>query len=498
MSRPNIVVFIPDQLRYDALGCSGNPVASTPNIDALAARGTRFANAFGQHPFCSQSRVSFLTGWYPHVHGHRTLTQLIKPWHPDSLGLLKASGYHVAHAGIRGDTYAPGGTKASTSRFGWTEMPEALYSRSPYGPDHRFGRAFYHGQRPEPLVDMDEATVRTALAWLAEGLPEPWVLYVPLVFPHPPFEVADPWYSLHDRADVPLPVAPPTSTDGEPVFKREIRARYGLDRLDEAEWRELVATYYGMVSRVDDMLGRVLGGVAAAGAEDRTAVLFFPDHGEYLGDHGLIEKWVSGQDECLLHNPLIVHVPGGREGQVAEGMAELIDVAPTLLELGEVDVPHRQFGRSLVHLAHDATADHRDIACSDGGLALEDASSSGPQPFPYDLKHGLEREVPLTAGKVSTLRTDRWTYVHRSHEGPELYDRIADPHETRNLAGDDAHAAVADELRGRLLSWLVETADVIGPTDPRNDLDGAQLPDAAWELFARLLPKEYFSKADDD
>jgi arylsulfatase A-like enzyme len=477
--RPNIVVFIPDQLRADALGCFGNPVASTPSIDALAARSTRFEQAFGQHPFCTQSRVAFLTGLYPHVHGHRTLNQLIKPWHADALGLLKRSGYHVAHAGMRGDTYAPGGTKESTSRFGWTVALEAIHGPDPYGPDHRFGRAFYHGARPAPLVDFDEATIRTAEEWLAEGLPEPWLLYVPLFFPHPPFEVEEPWFSLHDRADVPLPLDVP-STDGAaghvPLFKRLVHERYGLDRLDEDDWREIVATYYGMVSRSDDHLGRVLAAVDRTGAEDRTAVLFFPDHGEYLGDFGLVEKWVSGVDPCLVRNPLLVHVPGGPSSAVSSSLVELIDVAPTLCELAEVAPPDRQFGRSLVPVVRSPGLAHREAAFSEGGLALADAAASEPQPYPYDLKHGLEAEVPETAGKVVALRTHDWTYVHRVCEPPELYDRRTDPSETTNLAADPAHVATLSDLRARLLTWHVDTADVIGPTDPRFDPEGAVLP----------------------
>lgn len=484
MTRPNIVVFIPDQLRADALGCFGNEVASTPHIDALAARGTRFAQAFGQHPFCTQSRVSFLTGLYPHVHGHRTLAQMIRPGQPDALGLLKGSGYHVAHAGMRGDTYAPGGTKASTSRFGWHVLPRLFHSPNPYDADHPLSRAFYHGRRaepagpgPTPTLDYDEACTRTAEAWLADGLPEPWLLYVPLFFPHPPFEVEDPWYSQHDRADVPLPLPRPTGRAA--LFKDVVHERYGLARLGEDDWREIVATYYGMVSRTDHHLGRVLEAVARTGAEDRTAVLFFPDHGEYLGDFGLVEKWVAGVDPCLVRNPLIAHVPGAgmAEGNVATSMVELLDVTPTLCELAEVDPPERQFGRSLLPLLRDGGADHRDAAFSEGGLALADAAATPPQPFPYDLKHGIEAEVPVAAGKVAALRTPEWTYVHRVHEGPELYDRRADPAESVNLADDPAHAATLADLRVRLLDWQMETADVMGPSDPRFDGDGAVMPE---------------------
>ena len=473
MTRPNIVVFIPDQLRADALGCFGNPVASTPNIDALAASGTRFADAWGQHPFCSPSRVSFLTGWYPHVHGHRTLTSLIKPWQPDALAVLKDSGYHVAHAGLRGDTWSTGGTKRATSRFGWLVSPDVVVDAIPYEPDHKLARAFYSGRRDGPTLDFDEATVRTAESWLGDGLPEPWLLYVPLIFPHPPFAADEPWFSMHDRADVPLPRSPAPNRVG-PAFKALIHDRYGLGRLDDHDWREIVSTYYGMVSRMDDHLGRVLRAVDAVSSTDRTAVLFFPDHGEFLGDEGLIEKWISGMDPCLLRNPLIIRVPGAPEGNVATGLAELLDVAPTLYDLAGIDPGYRHFGRSLLPLVHDGVAPHRDVVFSEGGLLLDDARASEPKPFPYDLKHAVEKEHPVAAGKVTAIRTSDWTYVHRVHEADELYDRHADPDECHDLAGDAAHAPVLAQLRASMLEWLVETSDVLPlDADPRWDVDGA-------------------------
>lgn len=100
--RPNIVMFMPDQLRYDALGCSGNAVAKTPNLDKFASRGSRFTNCFTQASVCSQSRCSMFTGTYPHVSGHRSLENLIKPWEPNVFRSLKESGYHVACLAPRG------------------------------------------------------------------------------------------------------------------------------------------------------------------------------------------------------------------------------------------------------------------------------------------------------------------------------------------------------------------------------------------------------------
>ncbi len=112
-----------DQQRADSIGAFGSPVARTPNLDALAARGMRFTQAFSQHSACAQSRIAMMTGWYPHVAGHRTLDNLLKPWEPNVLATLRAAGYHVAWPGVRGDTFAPGVTASSTDFFGYLVQP---------------------------------------------------------------------------------------------------------------------------------------------------------------------------------------------------------------------------------------------------------------------------------------------------------------------------------------------------------------------------------------
>ena len=474
MSRPNLLIFMPDQLRADAVGCFGNPLAHTPNVDALAARGTRFERAYAQHSVCGPSRVSIMTGWYPHVRGHRTLTNLLKPWEPNLLRLLRASGYHVAHAGLRGDTFAAGVTKDSTDRFGFAVRPTTFFMKSPYPPEHPFARAYYHGRRPDPgpVLDFDEACTRTAETWLGDGLPEPWLLYVPLLFPHPPFEVEEPWYSLHPRARMPAPLDPPR--DGGARYVAALRERHGTARLSRDDWAELKATYYGMVSRVDAQLGRVLAAVARAGAESRTLAVFLSDHGEYLGDYGLIEKWPSGQHECLLRNPLVIAGPGVREGNAARAFVELVDLLPTLLETAGAEARHGHFGRSLWPLLRDGAAPHRDAAFSEGGFLQSEEPLFERAGFPYDLKAGLQHEDPVTVGRVATVRTDSHTYVHRLYERPELYDRAGDPAERENLAGRPEFAALETRLRERVLEWLLATADTIPwDPDPRVDREGA-------------------------
>jgi arylsulfatase A-like enzyme len=251
---------------------------------------------------------------------------------------------------------------------------------------------------------------------------------------------------------------------------RAIRERYGTERLTREDWAEIVATYYGMVSRVDAQLGRVLRGVEKAGAAERTATAFFTDHGEYLGDYGLVEKWPSGLDDCLLRNPLVIAAPGFRQGNRCESLVELVDLLPTFLELAEVAPRHTHFGRSLLPLLRDGSLAHRDAAFSEGGFGADEEPLLERAGFPYDLKAEIQHADPVYAGRATALRTERFTYVHRLYEANELYDRAADPRETRNLAGDPAHAEVERRLRERMLDWALATSDVI-PWEPDGRFD---------------------------
>jgi len=470
VSRPNLLLFMPDQLRADALGCFGSPVARTPHFDALADRGVRCTDASAQHPVCGPSRVSIMTGWYPHVHGHRTLDNLLKPWEPNLLRILRDAGYHVAVPGHRGDVFAPGVTEASTDFCGWLERPDDAGTAKRYSPtvpeDHPLFKAMWFGSGGDELVlDGDEATIRTAERWLAEGAPtdQPWALWVPLVFPHPPFTVEEPWFSLHDRSDMPDPV--PLAGPGKPAFMAAYREAYGWDGLTLDDVHEIMATYHGMVSRVDDQLGRLVRAVDAIGATDDTVVVAFTDHGEYLGDFGLVEKWPSGLDPCLLQNPLILAGGGLPEGVALDQPVELVDLLPTLCELAEAPVAHTHFGRSLLPVLGDPAVEHRPFACAEGGFRVSDRELLETAGWIYQPKADLQRQRPELVGTAMVLRTSTHSYVHRRHEGDELYDRVADPAETTNLIDRPELADLAASLRSDLFGWLADTTDVI-PWDP--------------------------------
>ncbi|MEZ5378499.1 MAG: sulfatase-like hydrolase/transferase [Acidimicrobiales bacterium] len=466
MSQPNFVVIIADQLRADAVGAFGSELASTPNIDALAARGARFTNAFVQHTVCSPSRVSFLTGWYPHVHGFRSLTNLLRPEDPNLLKTLKQSGYRVAHAGARGDTWAPGATEVSCHEYGWAEPPTVSMMSAMQELDHDdpMARAFYVGER-DGDNDFDEAAVRSAEAWLdRRPTDSPWMLYVPLIFPHCPFGVEEPWFSMHDRAAMPER-RPHVQSGHEPAYMQHLRNTYGTDRLTDEQWREIAATYHGMVSRLDWHVGRL---VAALGDEPDTHVIFFSDHGEYLGDYDLIEKWPSGLHDCLARDPFVIAGPSVAPGVVVDQMVEMVDLVPTVHELAGIEADYTHFGRSLVPLLDGSDAPHREFAFTEGGFLVAEEPLLERPAYPYDLKGRAQHDRPDAVGKAVAIRSKDWTYVWRLHEPPELYDRHADPEELHNLAGLADHAPTEHDLRDELLRWLVATGDVVPwNADPR-------------------------------
>jgi arylsulfatase A-like enzyme len=470
-TRPNLLVFMTDQQRADSIGAFGNPVAMTPHLDAFSARGVRFEQAFSQHSACSQSRISMMTGWYPHVAGHRTLDFLLQPWEPNLLATLRSAGYFVAWPGIRGDTFASGVTESSTDFFGFTVSPSldalAAGHEERYEEGHRLRNSFLIGLVDGGLMmTPDEAAIRTAIDLLEQGLPEPFAMVVTLFAPHPPFAVEEPWFSMHDRRDMPPPA--PIGT-GKPGFMADLRARAELDRLEPEDWAEIAATYHGMVSRLDAQFGRLQAALEQVGVLDRTLTFFHTDHGEYLGDYGLVEKWPAGLDDCLVRNPLVVAGPGVAEGRTCDTFVEMIDLPTTLCELAGTAPAHQQFGRSLVPVLADPTRPHRDRAFSEGGFRIDEAPlNEQPEHFPYLLKGQLQQERPELVGRAVAMRTAEWTFVYRRHESDELYDRRADPRETTNLAQEPENAATCQAMRDDVMAWLVETSDVIAPSrDPR-------------------------------
>jgi arylsulfatase A-like enzyme len=482
---PHILIFNPDQWRGDVMGHLGNPTAVTPNLDAIVKNDSvSFTNAFCQNPVCTPSRCSFMTGWYPHVRGHRTMFHMLQPDEPMLLRELKELGYFVWWGGKNDLIPAQHGyeqycdikyqPKNDTNRPMRPDLHTWDAWRGSPGGDNYY--SFYYGKIEkipgEPYVlDNDWAIIEGAVDFIQNAPSDKQLcIYLPLGFPHPPFAVEDPWYSLIDRDNLPQRIPQPETWSDFPSILAGIAERQRLIGWSETQWVELIATYYGMCARVDTQFGMIVDALVAAGIYDDTAIFFFSDHGEFAGNYGLVEKTQNTFQDCLTKVPLIIKPPKGTEIKpgIRSALVELIDMRATVEALSNLEPSHTHFGRSLLPLIADQTSEHRDTVFCEGGrlhgethcMELESATHQSPQGL-YWPRVGLQSSQGPEHTKAIMCRTHTHKYVRRLYEKDELYDLVNDPQELRNQVDNPAYSQELGELKERLLTHYIETADVV-------------------------------------
>lgn len=231
------------------------------------------------------------------------------------------------------------------------------------------------------------------------------------------------------------------------------------------QWQEITATYYGMISRIDHQFGQIVNKTKSCGLWDSIVTMFFTDHGEFLGDYGMVEKWPSGVSENLVHEPLLIGGAGLPQSKVYEEMAEMVDLVPTMLQLGNVHETYQHYGLSLVDAIHSisngTSLPHKDYAYTEGGFLIEDEPLIEQGPFPYDIKGALQHDDPSLVGMTLGVRDKNYTYVYRLYEPGELYDQINNIHEMHNLAPKTEYAEVVGKMRQVALRWFLATPGTI-------------------------------------
>lgn len=219
-----------------------------------------------------------------------------------------------------------------------------------------------------------------------------------------------------------------------------------------------------MISRVDDQFGRIMNKTIEKGYLNNTVTMFFTDHGEFLGDWGLVEKWPSAVSENLVHEPLIIGGAGLPEGAVYDEMTEMVDLVPTILQLSTTGEHYAHYGSSLVDAIHAAgrneTIPHKRYSFTEGGFLLSEEPLLEQGPYPYDIKGALQHDNTALVGKSVSIRDKEFTYVYRLYEADELYLR-SDINEYNNLAALPDYADVRARMREVVLKWMVETADTL-------------------------------------
>ncbi|WP_099221733.1 sulfatase-like hydrolase/transferase [Listeria costaricensis] len=486
--KKNIFLFVADQMRSDAMGHSGNPAAITPNLDSLVEEGVSFENAYCQNPVCVPSRNSFLTGFYPHVNGHRTMHYLQNENEPNILKEMKDNGYEVIWIGRNDfvpatrtktaycDEYYDGVIDRNTrdekgtglKAHDMNEASQKLYDEM-LSDDNYY--SFYMGKLPdgEGYGKTDWNCVEKALAYIEkrgkEKSDKPFFVYCTLMFPHPPYACEDPWYSSIDRGKLPPRRPNIRQLENKASMLYGINEKQNLNGWTEARFDELRGTYLAMVSRFDYQLGLIQEKLKEAGLYDDTNLLVFSDHGDYTGDYAITEKVQNCFEDPISNVPLLIKPAKGIpvKPRISKAQIELVDLPATIAELAGFELSYTQFGQSLLHaVAGDEF--HKDAVFCEGGRIHGEEQA-------MELGHGSESIYwPRLATQYSEgpehtkavmCKMGSYKYVMRLYETDELYDLESDPMETSNLAIKEEYQEVAQKMKNRVAQFFLETTDFV-------------------------------------
>jgi arylsulfatase A-like enzyme len=504
MRQSNVLLIITDQQRADHVGLAGNPVVSTPHLDALAARSTVFERAHVANPVCMPNRSTIMTGRMPSAHGvifndrslapnantfvrrlreHGYLTALIGKSHlqngmsrnaatpfpgPPGLSDPWPAGWDEIEATER---YEAGDPEDPADFYGFGRIELTLGHGSQVG-GHHYRWARERGATHEQLVagfahDSDVPR-RSPHWWQIHGAPfpeelysttfvtertidfietshssgQPWMAWCSYPDPHHPLSPPTRWLDRHDPDDIELPGTFDDPGDNWPLHLRLIRALgpttdnpvlpFGPT---PAQARAAIAATYGMIEFVDDGIGRVLATLDRLGIADDTVVVFTSDHGDMMGDHGLILKLAMHFRGCV-RVPLLIHAPGRAPARTSS-LASSIDVPHTLLDLCGVEEYRGMQGHSLAAVLEDSSVSVRDHVLIEEDFPM---SEFGPGP-------------PL---KNRTLISDLGRYTRDTAGQEQLFDLIDDPDEMVDLSGPDRdpvrRAAMVEQLTDALIA----------------------------------------------
>ena len=466
--RPNILWVMCDQLRWDALGCTGGYV-HTPHLDALARRGTLLRNAYCASPVCSPARASWLTGLYPHATGQWVNYGPERGGDPGcrlradavTIGdVLAGAGYRCANAGVwhlGGDEHPQHGFTHGwhTHRYHRDDATDPLVRyfadqgvanlyRSGAPGVIRYGRnSLPFGTIEDPRQQRTTWTVNRAIEVLDRLAGDPFFLLCGIKDPHPEMLVAPELLERYPESEIPLPASRHDELAGKPAYQHRAKFRIPPGSLDDDRYRRMLAHYYALVTHVDAEVGRLLDHLRRLGVGDDTLVVFGSDHGEMLGEHGFVEKCLMY--EASVRVPCIVSWPAGLPaGKELHCPVGGVDLMPTLLELAAAPRPGLLDGRSL------AAALRRGEEPAPAPVLAEIASQ--------DAIYGGSRAADQLAAHVM-LRAGDYKYVRNRHDLDELYDLADDPGEQCNLAALPEHAARVAGLRRQ----IAELVRVTGP-----------------------------------
>ena len=423
----NVLVLCVDQMTTKHVGCYGDPIVKTPNIDRLAAEGTLFENCYTSSPICVPARAVMATGH--HVHD-------IGAWdncHP-YLGEPKSWAHRLREAGNAAVSIGKLHYRNDQDDTGFSEQVVPMHVtkgggdiksllRDPLpGGKERSKLVEQMGPGGSPKTDYDTKVTRLACEWLnGPGIRQekPWTLFVSQVSPHPPLSPPQEFYDLYGAAKLPLPKL----ADGplHPWIQQFRNTRNDADFMDEQLVREALVNYLGLCSFADYNIGLLLSALDASGLRDNTRIIFTSDHGDNLGARTLWSKCCMYEEAAKV--PLITAGPDVPAGRTCRTGVSLIDLAPSIADGVGLEIDASWFdpsGRSLWKLAAEPDDPNRTV------FAEYHAAASPSGAF--------------------MIRRGRWKLIYYVGYAPELFDLEADPEELNDLGTDPDHRSVVGEL----------------------------------------------------
>ncbi|MCK4276132.1 MAG: sulfatase-like hydrolase/transferase [Phycisphaerae bacterium] len=462
-SKPNILLIMADQLRADALGCYGNDVSRTPNLDALAAGGVCFENSFTPNPICVPARASITTGNYSHrATGVKENAGLIRDDQPRIGAHFASCGYETYACGkLHYVPYAPPAAPRLLHGFAHCDLTESgriLKKFDPKGElrgleDYHdyladvgwagFSRAHGIGNNdvrpcPSPVpsehhVDhwVADRTIERMQSHVRNVSEKPFFIWCSFPKPHAPYDPPAEYVNMYDVRDIPPPVGDESMLADRNPFLQWTRITHALDSLSPQARRVIKGYYYGLIAHQDAQIGRVLDALNQTQQGDNTIVVYVADHGDLMGDFGMYFK--CSFLEGSVRVPIIVKGPGIPAAGRRKQLVGLQDVLPTLAELTDCPLVDEVDGVSLVPASRHDSAEVRDIFYS---------------------------QCLDTPNQSAMVCDGRFKYIY-SQAGPteQLYDLQADPHELVNLASRSDHEQLLEPWRRRLIDEARRVGD---------------------------------------
>jgi arylsulfatase A-like enzyme len=490
-AKKNVLLIVVDQWRGLMLPKLGAHYLKLPNIDRLCAEGVTFRNHFTQTVPCGPARASLLTGLY--MMNHRAVQNTI-PLDARFTNLaheLRRGGYDPALVGYTTTTPDPRKTAANDPRFFVLgDIMEGFHSVGAFeNRDAYFGWVASQGFKlpknrddvwlpqgvsaggataepaviPKELSDTAWFTER-GMSYLHGRAGKPWFLHLGYYRPHPPFIAPAPYNSIYRPEDMPKVVR--ASSPAEEAKQNALLAHYVKEvkqasffqdgkklgsEMSEAEVAQMRATYCGLMSEIDDHLGRVFAYLKETGQWDDTLIVFTCDHGEQLGDHHLLGK-IGYFDESY-RIPMIIRDPraeaNGTRGKVVDNVTETIDTMPTILEWLGLEVPRQCDGRSLLPFCEaGAPGDWRTEAHYE--FDFRDLFYTRPE---------TSLGIPMDKCSLAVVQDEAFKYVHFAALPPLFFDLKKDPGQFVNRAGDPAYAGRMAEYAAKMLDWRLGFAE---------------------------------------